>query len=289
MNGAAGSRLEPWHRSFAATAGLYVHFIRLAFLKFLAYRLRYYTGVISYTIFVAGYYYLYQALFASRLPGPDGAATMGGLTLQEMITYVAVGWIGRSFYFNNIGRDLMTQVREGQIAMQLIKPYDLQSVMMFEVVGEAGFRLVMFTLPICVVIVPVFGISLPPEPALLGWTVLSFVLALVVYSQLNFLVGCLAFHMKNIDGVLRAKMVSGDFLAGVIVPFSFFPDWFQQVVAWLPFQAIGYVPVMIYLGKRPGDQLWHDLLLQAAWAVGLWAAGRIAYRRSLGSVVVQGG
>ena len=54
--------------------GLYVHFIRLAFLKFLAYRLRYYTGVVSYTIFVAGYYYLYPALFASRAADADGGA-----------------------------------------------------------------------------------------------------------------------------------------------------------------------------------------------------------------------
>ncbi len=289
MNGAQASRLTPWRRSAAATTGLYLHFIRLAFLKFLAYRLRYYTGVVSYTIFVAGYYYLYQALFASRAPGPDGIATMGGLDVHEMITYVAVGWIGRSFYFNNIGRDLMHMVREGHIAMQLIKPYDLQSVMMFEVVGEAGFRLVMFTLPICAVVVPLFGIRLPAEPALLGWTVLSFVLALVVYSQLNFLVGCLAFHMKNIDGVLRAKMVSGDFLAGVIVPFSFFPEWFQRVVEWLPFQAIGYTPVMIYLGKRPGPELWQALAVQAGWAFALWLGGRIAFRRSLSSVIVQGG
>ncbi|HPF71324.1 MAG TPA: ABC-2 family transporter protein [Candidatus Krumholzibacteria bacterium] len=285
----AAHLLAPWRRTASATAGLYLHFVRLAFLKFLAYRLRYYTGVISYTIFVAGYYYLYHALFASRAPGPDGIVEMGGLSVQQMITYVAVGWIGRSFYFNNIGRDLMHQVREGHIAMQLIKPYDLQSVMMFEVVGEAAFRLLMFTLPICVVVVPLFGIRPPDDPALLGWTVLSFTLALVVYSQLNFLVGCLAFHMKNIDGVLRAKMVSGDFLAGVIVPFSFFPEGVQHVLAWLPFQAIGYVPVMIYLGKRPGDQLWQALAVQLAWGVGLWLAGRMAFRASLRRVVVQGG
>ena len=154
----------------AASLGLYVHFVRLAFLKFLAYRLRYYTGVVSYTIFVAGHYYLYQALFASRAPDADGGATIGGLTLREMITYVAVSWIGRSFYFNNIARDLSRMVSEGEIAMQLIKPFHLQSVMMFEAVGEAGFRLIMFTLPIMVVVVPLFGIQRPPEPALLGWT-----------------------------------------------------------------------------------------------------------------------
>ena len=281
--------LTPWRRTARATVGLYGHFIRLAFLKVLAYRLLYYTGVISYTIFVAGYYYLYTALFASRAPGPDGVATMGGLTVEQMITYVAVGWIGRSFYFNNIARELMVQVQEGQIAMQLVKPFDVQSVMMFEAVGEAGFRLVMFTLPITVVIVPLFGVRMPADPALVGWTALSFCLSLVVLAQLNFLTGCLAFHLKNIQGVLRAKMVSGDFLAGVLVPFSLFPEWFQTAVTWLPFQAVGYIPVTIFLGKRPGAELWEALGLQLAWAVGLWLAGRVVWRRSVRQVIVQGG
>jgi len=280
--------LEPWRRTAAASVGLYFHFIRLAFLKFLAYRLRYYTGVVSYTIFVSGHYYLYTALFASRV-ADSGDATIGGLTLSEMVTYVAVSWIGRSFYFNNIARDLMRMITEGEIAMQLIKPFHVQTVMMFEAIGESGFRLIMFTLPIMVVIVPLFHIDGPPESILYLWTFISFCLALVIYSQINFLLGCLAFNMKNIQGVLRAKMVSMDFLTGVVVPFTFFPEWFQRAVEWLPFQGISYIPVTIYLGKRPGDELYAALLLQLAWAVGLFVAGRLIWRISVRNVVVQGG
>jgi len=280
--------LDPWRRTAAASVGLYFHFIRLAFLKFLAYRLRYYTGVVSYTIFVSGHYYLYTALFASRVADAQGA-TIGGLSLSEMITYVAVSWIGRSFYFNNIARDLMRMITEGEIAMHLIKPFHVQTVMMFEAIGESGFRLIMFTLPIMVVIVPLFHIGGPPDLILYLWTFISFSLALVIYSQINFLLGCLAFSMKNIQGVLRAKMVSMDFLTGVVVPFTFFPEWFQRAVEWLPFQGISYIPVTIYLGKRPGDELYAALLLQLAWAVGLFVAGRLVWRFSVRHVVVQGG
>ena len=293
MNESTGSQLnpsilEPWRRTAAASVGLYFHFIRLAFLKFLAYRLRYYTGVVSYTIFVSGHYYLYTALFASRI-ADAGDTTIGGLSLSEMITYVAVSWIGRSFYFNNIARDLMRMITEGEIAMHLIKPFHVQTVMMFEAIGESGFRLIMFTLPIMVVIVPLFHIGGPPESILYLWTFISFCLALVIYSQINFLLGCLAFNMKNIQGVLRAKMVSMDFLTGVVVPFTFFPEWFQRAVEWLPFQGISYIPVTIYLGKRPGDELYAALLLQLAWAVGLFVAGRLVWRISVRHVVVQGG
>jgi viologen exporter family transport system permease protein len=284
--------LLPWRRSRPATAGLYFHFVRLAFLKFLAYRLRYYTGVVSYTIFVAGHYYLYGALFSSRVTEQaltEGEPLIGGLTLAEMITYVAVSWIGRSFYFNNIHRDLSRMIEEGDIALQLIKPYHVQSVMMFEAVGESGFRLLMFSLPIMIVVVPLFDISGPPEPMLYLWTFLSFCMALVIYSQVNFLLGCLAFRMKNIQGVLRAKMVAFDFLTGVIVPFTFFPLWFQKAVAWLPFQGISYVPVTIYLGKRTGEDLTSALLIQLAWSVGLFLAGRLVYDRAVRRVTVQGG
>jgi ABC-2 type transport system permease protein len=286
----ASAALRPWRRTATATAGLYGHFIRLAFLKFLAYRLRYYTGVVSYTIFVAGHYYLYGALFASRVIEPGATeASIGGLTLQEMITYVAVSWIGRSFYFNNIHRDLSRMIEDGSISLQLIKPYHVQTVMMFEAVGEAGFRLIMFSLPIMVVVVPLFGIQGPAEPMLLAATLFSFCLALVIYSQINFLVGLLAFYLKNIQGVMRAKMVAFDFLTGVVLPFSFFPEWFQTVAAWLPFQYISYVPVTIYLGKRPGGELTEALLIQIAWAVGLWLAARWSYAFSVRRVTVQGG
>ena len=284
----ATARLAPWRRTRVASLGLYGHFVRLAFLKFLAYRLRYYTGVVSYTIFVAGHYYLYRALYAGRAAeGLD--ATIGGLTVRETITYVAISWIGRSLYFNNISRDLARLVSEGEIAMHLIKPFDLPTVMLFEAVGEAGFRLVMFTIPIMVVVVPLFGVGAPASAAALGWTVVSFALSLVIYSQLGFLVGCLAFAMKNIQGVLRAQMVGMDFLTGVIVPFTFFPGWFQTAVAWLPFQCISYVPVMIYLGKRTGADLATGLLAQVAWAVALWLAARAVWRVALRRVTVQGG
>jgi viologen exporter family transport system permease protein len=279
--------LSLWQRGQMATLGLYYSFARLAFLKFLAYRLRYYTGVITYTIFVAGNYFLFSAIYESHADGIG--ATIGGLTLQQMISYIILSWIGRSFYFNSIDRTLSGQVMKGDIAVQLIKPLHVQTMMLSEAVGEALFRLLLFTLPIIVVVVPLFHLQTPPDPALYGWTVLSFTLALVINSQIGFLVGCLAFYLKNIIGVIRAKMVVMEFLTGVLIPFSFFPDWFQRAIEWLPFQAISYIPVTIYLGLRTGGDLRDALLLQTAWAVGLFVLGRLFYNRSVRAITLQGG
>jgi ABC-2 type transport system permease protein len=280
--------LQPWRRGRLATARLYASFARLAFLKFLAYRLRYYTGVVSYTIFVAGNFYLYRALFASRAAAGQ-EATIGGLTLGATITYVIMSWVGRSFTFNNIDRELASSIQQGDIAMRLVKPFHVQSVMMAEAVGEAVFRLMMFTLPILVVVIPVFGLQRPADPARYGWTLLSFMLGLAVNSQINFLLGCLAFELKSIWGVLRAKGICIDFLSGVLIPFTFFPAWVQSSVRFLPFQGISYVPVMIYLEKDPGGTLAGALMLQAAWAVGLFVVARLVWTRAVRRVTLQGG
>ena len=43
-----------------------------------------------------------------------------------MITYVSVGWMIRSFYWNTIDQEMAYEVIEGKIAMDLIKPVSVQ-------------------------------------------------------------------------------------------------------------------------------------------------------------------
>src|SRR4029079_2741698 len=94
-NAPAASVLSPWRAA--------VPFARIGFLNMLAYRARYYVGVLTYLFNVAVYYFIWRAVFRH-------SPTVVGLTLPQMITYVAVGWTIRSFYFNEIDRDIAGQV-----------------------------------------------------------------------------------------------------------------------------------------------------------------------------------
>src|SRR5262249_26475182 len=69
-------------------------FARVGFMNMLAYRARYYVGVLTYVFNVAVYYFLWRAVFR------NAGQTVAGMTLPDMVTYVAVGWAIRSFYFN---------------------------------------------------------------------------------------------------------------------------------------------------------------------------------------------
>jgi len=100
-------------------ARVYAEFVRMGFVNTLAYRLRYYTGIVTYFIYVSVYYFIWKAIYAN-------SATIEGFDFGNMLTYISVGWIIRSFYFNNIDQDMAYAVAEGKMAMDLIKPVNQQ-------------------------------------------------------------------------------------------------------------------------------------------------------------------
>ena len=63
----------------------------------------------------------------------------------------------------------------------------------------------------------------------------------------------------------------------------------SEVFEFLPFSSMVYTPVMIYLGKYSGNELWFVLLRQAAWVVILYVLGDLIWRRVTKRLVVLGG
>lgn len=254
----------------------------MSFLKILAYRLRYFTGIVGYFINVSVYYFIWTAIYGS-------STSVAGYNLSEMTTYVAIGWIIRSFYFNNVDREIAMEVSEGKIAINLIKPIDPQLMYVAQTAGEACFRAVMFTLPIAAVLMLVYPIRLPVSLPSGILFVLSCLLALLIFTLLNFIVGTLALHIVSILGVIRAKYAIVEFFSGLLIPISFFPPALQRFLSFLPFQHVSFTPLQIYLGKIRGSAAWEELGIQGLWVLFLFVSGRLFWKFSTRKLSVQGG
>ena len=257
-------------------------FARIGFLNMLAYRARYYVGVLTYLFNVAVYYFIWRAVFRH-------SPTVVGMTLPQMITYVAVGWTIRSFYFNEIDRDIAGQVQEGRLAMNLIRPINFQTVMVFDAAGQSTFRAVLFTLPIGIVIALLFPVQPPASVAALLMFLVSAVVSFFLVAALNFLVGLIAIRTKSILGILRAKYLVLEVLSGLIIPTTLFPQPFRSILFASPFPHVNYTPAALYLGKATGAEAGRLLFLQAAWTVVLLGFGQIVWRRSRNRITIQGG
>jgi ABC-2 type transport system permease protein len=257
-------------------------FVRIGFLNMLAYRARYYVGVLTYLFNVAVYYFLWRAVFRH-------AESVAGLNLSDMITYVCVGWTIRSFYFNEIDRDLAAQVTEGRLAMNLIRPVDFQAVMIADAAGQSLFRAVLFAVPIGVVLVILFPVEPPASPLAGALFLSSAMLSFFLVAALNFLVGLIAIGTKSILGILRAKYLVFELLSGLLIPTPLFPEPMRSLLFASPFPHMNYTPAALYLGKAVGGEAVRLLAMQAGWTVALLLLGQAAWRGSRRRITIQGG
>ncbi|WP_195576268.1 ABC transporter permease [Paenibacillus sp. 1001270B_150601_E10] len=260
----------------------YLELIRIRFLTMLAYRVNYYSGILIYTLNIGVYYFTWQAIYG-------GQGTLAGFTADQMTTYIAVSWMARAFYFNNLDREIANEIRDGSVAIQFIRPYNYIMVKMMQGLGEGCFRLLLFMTPGLVIACILFPVQLPTEPRL--WLIFAWMLfmSFLINTQINIITGLSAFFVENNEGMMRMKRVVVDLFSGVIVPISFFPGWLITLNEWLPFQAITYLPSSVFTGRVPQDEILGVLGVQLIWLVVLSIPIVWLWRKARLRLFVQGG
>ena len=269
--------------SLRVRAATYLEFVRIGFVNILAFRLRYYTGILTYLINVGVYHFIWQALYA----GANGP--IAGFSLPEMLSYVNVGWILRSFYWNTIDQEMAYEVLEGKIAMDLIKPVSVQWMWLTRAMGESAFRLCLLTAPTAVAIWLLFSVRGPASAAHLALFALAALGSFLLMGAINFMAGTCAIPLTSILALIRAKFWLIEMLSGLVIPLSFFPPVLRKISAWLPFEHIAYTPLQIYLGKLSPAASLRLLAIQYAWIAILLFLGDRWWRRATRKITIHGG
>ncbi|MGH9713962.1 MAG: ABC transporter permease [Candidatus Acidiferrales bacterium] len=268
--------------AWAQTLVPYAEFSRVGFVNILAFRLRYFTGIITYFLNVTVYYFIWTAVFHS-------AQSIAGYTLAQMITYISVGWMIRSFYWNTIDQEMAYEVIEGKIAMDLIKPVSIQWMWICRAMGESAFRLGLLTLPTAVVVAMVFPVRGPSSVENFGLFMLGVIGSFFMMAAINFMIGTCAIPLKSILALIRAKYWLIELLSGLLIPISFFPSAAQKAMAWLPFEYIAYQPLQIYLGKLDRAAALRALATQWLWVVALLILANLWWERASRKITIHGG
>ncbi|MDT8863000.1 daunorubicin ABC transporter permease [Alkalihalobacillus sp. MEB130] len=260
----------------------YIEMIRVRFLMMLAYRTNYYSGILIYSINIGAYYFLWTAIYG-------GQEEIQGLSVLQMTTYVAVAWMARAFYFNNIDREIANEIKDGKVAIEMIRPYNYLGMKTMQGLGEGIFRLLFFSVPGMVIVALIFPITF--SASLTTWVLffISLVFSFIVNTQINLLTGIMTFFLFNNSGLIRAKRVVIDLFSGLLLPISFYPLWAQSVMMYLPFQAISYIPSMIFTEGFVGSEIYTAVLLQAVWALILLIPIQLLWSLAKKQLIVQGG
>lgn len=155
-----------------------------------------------------------------------------------MTTYVAVSWMARAFYFNNIDREMAMEIKDGKVAVELIKPYSYLGMKTMQGLGEGIFRLLFFSVPGMIIVAFLFPVQFSANAATWLYFGLSLIFSFIINTQINLLTGITTFFLFNNDGLIRAKRVVIDLFSGLLLPISFYPLWAQHIMSYFLFRPL---------------------------------------------------
>ena len=261
--------------------GAYLGLIENCFKTQLTYRLNLVVDTLNPFVSLAIMWFVWKAIFASS-PTP----VIAGYTFSAMITYAAISSIISSYTWMNTEFDVQNEVKSGSIVAILIKPLSYPFYRFAIDTGGTTTWLLLTKLPIIAFAFAILGISGPASP-------LFFVSALLGYL-VNYLMVFLTalwcfWTIGDVWGVKFARQMISNVVSGALVPLTFFPLFLQDAFNLLPFQAVFYAPLSIYIGTVSGYAALAVIATQLAWIGIMFALTYAAWHFTVKRVVVQGG
>ncbi len=213
---------------------------------------------------------------------------VAGIAVEQMLVYLTLANLQLRFLRPEMDQQIQERIRQGQIGFDLSRPVGYPSQLLATAVGD-----MIGLLPMLVVAFPVAMIAgelRAPASAEAGvGYALALILAWIVAAQLNLVIGLVSFWTLEMNGFRMVYTLVGNFATGALVPLWFMPDLMRTIIQLLPFQAIAFVPVSIYVGEPATGEIWSALLLQVFWAGVLVLVIRWIWSKAFRHTVIQGG
>jgi ABC-2 type transport system permease protein len=258
----------------------YIELARKAFSREATYRFEVFTNVGSLVLRVYLLRSLWTALYAQNAAPAD-------IPLHAMITYTTVALLMSLVLEIDGTRMIRERIREGTIAVDLMKPLNLPLYFFSDGFGQTAFYALLIV-PSLLFALLLVHVDVPPAPTLFAFLI-AFGIGYGVNFFLNFLMNAVAFWtLETFSIQLMVRWVS-DLLSGQILPLSLFPGTAGTIVGALPFASIYSTPLRIYIGQLSGEDILQAMLVQCAWLVTFAAISVVVWRLAQQRVIVQGG
>ena len=270
----------------------YKPFFRAGAMETLAYKFNIFGWLIVSALQVLCVFFLWIGVYKNS---PD--EVINGFTLKEMLVYMAfvnvfnfVSFAGNTMY------SVTQDIKQGTIAMSFVKPISYRVRFIFTTLGSMFMKVVLLGLPAFVVLYVVF--------AVLGYIqitsvwmfllhILLFlvaqVLAAMLFDCLEYICGVLCFYTTAAWGMDQIKTTIITFLSGTLLPISFFPGVFKQILSFSPFAGLSQNPVLILTMKMDLLSALQCIALSLGWLCVMELVAWLIFRQASKKVTVQGG
>ncbi len=260
----------------------YLYIARIRVLSAIAYRF----DVIS-SIFVRSLLVIATSYFWFAVYGTQGNTS--GVSKEQMLTYAIISAVLSCILTANVEDRVIESVREGNIAMDMLKPVNVFGMYLAEDIGSIVVSLFQYAMPVLLIGSLVIHIPVPSS----GLNFLLFIVSTVLSFFINWLItasfSMISFFVISIGPLQQIKINLIQILSGSIVPLWFFPDAIQTVLRFLPFMYLYQLPLSIYIGKLKLEETIRLLGIQVVWIVILYGVFKAIQKKVFSNILVQGG
>ena len=248
---------------------IFTAYLRLALRNQAVYRTEFLFRWIALPIELMMVYFLWRLLAEA---GFTAGYTVGGL----LAYYVVSLFLNRVVPFVRIARDVREDIYQGTIIIYELRrtpPWTVWAA--HSVAGLAAYLPV--ALPLVLLLVALTGTALTWEG--IAWFVVLTGLGYTITMQIWYLIGLSSFFTEENMGAARFYQTVQALLGGIMLPIDLFPQWFQQLSNYLPFQYWTYLPAKALVDStRVGDAFGH-LAAGLMWVAALALLSRWVWRR----------
>lgn len=214
---------------------------------------------------------------------------LNGYTVGTMSAYI---WLSQGLLgsVNLHGRaDIADRIKDGDIAIDFLRPVNVQAAAVATEVGKALFALIPRGIPSVIIGVLFVGMSMPstPLPYVLG--LISVVIGITIGCTVVYAVSTAGFWLVEARGVQAFYMIVSGFLAGLFVPISLFPTWLRILAEATPFPSMMMYPIDILSGRVDGMDSVNLVAVQLFWLALSVLAGHLLTQAGRHKLEVQGG
>lgn len=260
----------------------YLAIVRGSFMAGMAYRSGFIFTVLNNLAYMTIAFYLWQSIYQDK-------EILKGLTFNQTFLYISVA--SSLFVLLKTWTDweIAYQITEGSIIMTLIKPINYQWYMMSQSTGFSVMNLISVTIPSILFLIFVFKIPINAGLGFLFFPI-SLIFSFILNTSLDYITGLTSFYTESIWGISSTKEIIIMFLSGAIIPLQFFPEALQNILKFLPFQALFHIPLMMLVEPEQEFGSYLGMIgLQAFWAISILFLGRLFYKRASKVLRVSGG
>ena len=248
----------------------------------LQYAFDFFVSFIGYIIHIFIFLNLWNYIYK------DPNQLINGYSMNQMIWYVIVTEIlWTCIGSRTLCKKICDDVRSGNIAYNLNKPYNYVEYSLFNHLGSTVVKFIIVTI-IGIVLGIVFLGSFPNLGIIeILFVILTCFLATVINIFLVISIGLISFFIEDANPIfwLYSKMI---LIIGTIFPIEFFPTVMQPIIKFSPIYVVSYGPAKLFVDFNYNNLI-QILLFQFGYLIIGFILCHFIYNKGVRKLNVNGG